>query len=452
MPRLPEDRFRIFVSHKHDDHLLAATFKEALEGLCSRIECFVSGVNISAGADWNREIKSELARSHLLVLLFTRPTHTWDWCLFETGLFTRLDADDISAVVCLFGATTGSPAPLTSLQGVPARPDAVERFLTDLCTSTWQVSDDWRLGALAPRVRAPEITSAAAKIVQAFPEGPKEDTSYYPCHQVVLDVQGIDEIDKGIPESARVVEGVGATSGFTLSLFNLAGGRRTLTWRDLLDAVDGASSGWRQELDRRFVAALNEQLFTPITATLRAWSQGRRDQRILKPMLYRIVREPVGPGTPGAVPERGRPTSVTIVFDPQPAPGRVGGPELNLVRINARFQTEVFEEFLGTVHERSREGRPVFDDIGEALRLVYEEADRYGVFDEGELRRVYGEDFEGKGVGEMGSQWEARLRQLESALIGRDTEAVEVLLAALSEMNRSFSILSTERYLAALRR
>ena len=74
MARLSDDRFRIFVSHKHENHTLAVAFQQALEGLCPMIECFVSGANLSAGTDWNREIRHRLAESHMLVLLFTRPT------------------------------------------------------------------------------------------------------------------------------------------------------------------------------------------------------------------------------------------------------------------------------------------------------------------------------------------------------------------------------------------
>ena len=225
MARIPDDRFRIFVSHKHENHSLAVAFQQAVEALCPKIECFVSGVDISAGADWNREIKTSLAQSHMLVLLFTRPTATWDWCLFETGLFTRSDQDDISAVVCIFDASTTTPSPIAGLQGVPATVEALERFLTDLCRATWRVSDDWRIGALAPQVRATQISKAAARIVEAFPDGVRTESTYHPCHRVVLDLRGLDA-STGIPDAARVVEGPSATTEFTLSLFNLAAGRR----------------------------------------------------------------------------------------------------------------------------------------------------------------------------------------------------------------------------------
>src|SRR6478735_10131196 len=118
--RADDEKFRVFISHKHDDHALAMAVHGALESLSPRIECFVSGADISAGADWNREIKTQLAGSHMLVLLFTWPSSNWDWCLFETGLFARFEADELSAIICIFSPESESPRPLASLQGVPA--------------------------------------------------------------------------------------------------------------------------------------------------------------------------------------------------------------------------------------------------------------------------------------------------------------------------------------------
>jgi TIR domain len=443
----PEEKFRIFVSHKHEDHELAMTVRAALQRLGDgKIECFVSGVDISAGADWNRQIKARLAQSHLLVLLFTSPSQNWDWCLYEAGLFTRFDVEDVSAIVCLFNPETGSPRPLANLQGVAAQPVAVERFLEELCRETWCISDDWRRGALDADVEDELVSSAAAEIVNAFPKARLVERSHYACHRVVLDLQGVDQIGSIIPESARVVEGEGATSGFTLSLFNRADGRRTLTWRDLVEAVDGVDAAWRHQLDRRFVAALNEELFRPISATLRAWNQGRRHQRIFKPVLYRILRAPVADGRD----ERGRPIQLTIVFDPLLEATAMGTSAFNLVRVNARFKVEVFDEFGRMVHSRAADGVDVFADIREAVRVVYEDADRFGLFEERELRRVYGEAYEREHIAAMGEEWEARLERLDAACGGRDADAVETELARLADLNRVFSILSTERYLNLL--
>ena len=77
-----DDVFMVFISHKQDDHALAVEVKKALEDLApcpKQIDCFVSGVDITAGMDWRRAIRSRLAKSHLLMLLFTapdRPVHS----------------------------------------------------------------------------------------------------------------------------------------------------------------------------------------------------------------------------------------------------------------------------------------------------------------------------------------------------------------------------------------
>jgi hypothetical protein len=92
----------------------------------------------------------------------------------------------------------------------------------------------------------------------------------------------------------------------------------------------------------------------------------------------------------------------------------------------------------------------VFVDIGEAVRLVYEEADRFGVFDHAALRRVYGGDYESKGIEAMGQKWLEELEELEKSLEACDTDQVEAHLAELAALNRAFSVASTERYLALL--
>jgi hypothetical protein len=217
--------FTVFISHKHEDHALAVEVKKALEGLArpKLIDCFVSGIDITAGMDWRREIRSVLARSHLLVLLFTAPSKNWDWCLYETGLYTRFERaekNQVSSVVCLFSPGQASPSPIADLQGVPVQADKVRAFLDQFCRKTWSISDDWRQGPLAPDVKAKQLEDAARAIERAFRRS-GSTSIHFPCHRVVLSLSESDKIESGIPESARVVEGPNDTSDYTLSLFNL---------------------------------------------------------------------------------------------------------------------------------------------------------------------------------------------------------------------------------------
>ena len=318
---IANDKFTVFISHKHEDHALAIEVKKAVEGLNPKmIECFVSGVDITAGRDWRREIRSALAKSHLLVLLFTAPSKNWDWCLFETGLYTRFDRTEVRSVACLFTPGEAPPSPLTDLQGVPAEAGKVRDFLEHLCRRTWEVSDDWRRGALAPAIPPKSVKDAACRIAGAFCRSGSAST-YYPCHRLVLSLSERDDITKGIPESARVTLGPNGTSGYTMSLFDLAGGTEVRTWGDLLRAVQGTKAPWRRELDSHFLRALDEQLFPPIRSRMRCGGVSRGEDRVYRVILYSIDRGPaIGQGSVDTGYKNRRPRAVTIVLDPEPLP------------------------------------------------------------------------------------------------------------------------------------
>ena len=317
-----DDVFTVFISHKHDDHALAVEVKKALEDLARpNIDCFVSGIDITAGMDWRREIRNVLARSHLLVLLFTTPSKNWDWCLYETGLYTRFEKaekNEVSSVVCLFNPGQASPSPIADLQGVPAEADNIRGFLDLLCHETWRISDDWRKGALAPDIEPNQMDDAARAIERAFRRSGSTST-YYPCHRVVLSLSESDKIMSGIPESARVMEGPNNTSSYTLSLFDLATGTGKRTWGDLLQTVQGINADWRKELDEHFLLALKGELFWPIKGLMRVGGKSRVEARLYRPILYSIDREPaVGPVSDDSAENHERPRSVTIVFTPEP--------------------------------------------------------------------------------------------------------------------------------------
>ena len=314
------DKLRVFVSHKHDDHALAETVKKTLEGLSGRrIDCFVSGSDLSAGSDWNAEIRSQLAKSHMLILLFTEPSRNWDWCLYEAGLFTSLGVAEEHSVVCLYRPQDDLPSPLKNLQGVPVEADALQRFLSQLCGETWRVAKEWRLGALVPEVLPKSLEGASAAIIEAF--CPKNIEAVpdvdYPCHRLVLDLSAIERIEACIPREALVVEGDGATSNFTLTLFNLARRWLARTWGDLVDAAGDGDTTWLTDLDQHFVAALHEELFLPSTSMIQLWDTWHLHRRTYRAILYQIVREGRPRMVVGSSPARpGRPLQVTILLDP----------------------------------------------------------------------------------------------------------------------------------------
>ena len=313
--------FRIFISHKHDDHDAAERLAEVLGSVDEQIKCFVSGSHLIAGTDWNAAIRTQLMESHLLVLVFTEPSKNWDWCLYEAGLFMSLGNEH--SVVCLNRPDGESPRPLKALQGVQVTVPMVQQFLRQLCTETWRVTQRWRLGALRHNVVEEHLAKFAAQIVDAFPKRqvdavPAVHLTHYPCHRVVLDLHDQPDAYKAIPEGARVIEGEGATSTFTMSLFNLTRGLRSRTWKDLVEATNDPDGQWLIDLNRRYEAAIQERLFSPALITpmplIDAYTGQRR--RSYRPMLYEIQRAPAC--DPGAIsgPESLKPLQLTLVLDP----------------------------------------------------------------------------------------------------------------------------------------
>ena len=302
MPRLQQETFRVFISHKLSDKDLAELVVKELEKLGEgAIDCWMSGQDLSAGVDWNRQTKQNLAESHLLVLLFTTPALNWDWCLFEVGLFTHFEAEDVSSVVCLYDPAGLPPGPLNQVQGVSADVTSMVRlFLEPLCTKPWCMSDDWQRGALVPDVEPELLAAVAERIVAAFAEAidrssveRRTNTYHYrPCHRIVLDLpaDGDHSAWSGIPLDSRVVVGGDDTTSYTLSLFRAQEGPAPRTWHDLVAEVDGVDAAWRIDLDHNFMNCLGQRLWAPSNAVIEAWEPDSDRHRSYHPVLYDVER------------------------------------------------------------------------------------------------------------------------------------------------------------------
>ncbi len=438
MARLQQDHFQIFISHKHDDREVAETIRRELEELSPLIKCWVSGSEIVAASDWRREIHHGLGQSHLLLLLFTTPAHNWDWCLYEVGLFMRFEETAARAVVCLFDPRGESPGPLANVQGVPAEAGRMrDTLLRPLLAETWRVSDDWLKGPLVPEPRDEDIDRAADAIAKAF-AGALGSDAYYPCHRLILDLRDVAvDVDGGIPEKAVVKAGYGATTGYTLSLFGRAEGPSPRTWGDIVHAVGGEHAAWRRKLDQQFAAACREELFDPLIEPFPTWSR----DRLYRPILTQVRRRSGSR----------EPEELTLLLVRDLAPPLVGGPEFNLVRSNARFRSEVFDEYQGDLSAQLAEsGSAVYRAIRGAFERVEREAEALGVFTEAQVRSAYGDDYDPDALQDLGANWTSARRRLYRALDDQDRAATVEQLAQLSDLNRRFMALAVGRYCKVL--
>jgi hypothetical protein len=130
----------IFLSHRHEDSEAISQFRTKLEALSAgRLRFFQSSApgQIQAGEDWRKRIHREIKKSDALILIFTDPSQTWDWCLYEVGLFTDLNKkEEESRIICLCSYEDKPPSPLLSRQFIRANKKAIRGFLTNLFKKT----------------------------------------------------------------------------------------------------------------------------------------------------------------------------------------------------------------------------------------------------------------------------------------------------------------------------
>lgn len=104
-----EEQRMVFVSHKHKDKELAKIVGSLLRTLSGfTIDAFVSSSTDSKGPGFGQniddELKSALAKTGLVVLVYTDPTENWDWCMWECGVATDPnDTTPTNVVVFTFG-------------------------------------------------------------------------------------------------------------------------------------------------------------------------------------------------------------------------------------------------------------------------------------------------------------------------------------------------------------
>jgi hypothetical protein len=98
MSIVPNRQMQIFLSYKTADKAYANDVKEKFERACGRVngEAGARAGRVAVhlfpsieglGGDFSHEIKEALCNSECVILLYTDPSHQWDWQHYETGFF-----------------------------------------------------------------------------------------------------------------------------------------------------------------------------------------------------------------------------------------------------------------------------------------------------------------------------------------------------------------------------
>jgi hypothetical protein len=266
------DIINVFISHNHEDEEAAKTIKNTLTLYgANRLNFFLSE-EITLGEDWFKWIHEHLVTSNVLLLLFTDPSATWDWCLYEAGLFAQLDCSEGEQnrrVLCLHNPKTDPPPQLRHLQTVKVDPPRMKSFLKQLFGTA-------KLTAIEPPINTAfaendeALTHVANDLCAVIAPINPERRYYHPY--LTLRVQSPSGLQSGQIPAETVIDSDRAS----LELFGLderPPGRDHWTWGEVQRHVQRAEDqAWVDELSRTLAAASQGQAIEPIQAAFQAKS------------------------------------------------------------------------------------------------------------------------------------------------------------------------------------
>ena len=440
-------KIRIFISHKDVHRARALDMAERLESAATGgLECFVSGRDIYPGDDWRERIRSELNRSNMLLLLYTEPTEDWSWCLYEAGLYTRLDrVRESPPVVCLYRGAY-RPGPLQNIQGVQVdnRSSLVGFLETLFRTDRYFVRAARKLKlprrALQPGISPEEIERLAEAIEAQF----RPSSVKHPGYRVLLNFRP-DSDSNGLAREAIVTSDEKTLN----NVFGRSEAEHThTTWGELVDSLERGDRPvrWCRELNEAYTLSRAHRSIGSITTTFRGY-----DGRLYIPEIYEIRRR--GDGS----------MLVILVFDVLDGPSVVGDEVFNLIRVNFRVRDEVLSPFAGQLAARIRDHGEhmsadqakalVFRNLVEALRLIEHEAESHGFFDDAKLAKAFGDNRERlEDLTADRKRWRSLRAKLEDIGRREDVPEAEGILDEMRHLNWRFSIAASESHQAWLDR
>lgn len=267
------DKTKIFISRKDEDWQIAEQIREklALYG-GERLELYTAN-DIPAGADWFNWIRTRLVDTDLVILLFVDPSSTWDWCLYEVGLFTPLSETERGAVICFHAPRARPPAPLRHLQAVPGEEKKMRGFLKTFFGTTDIPGVDSIINKAFSQ-NEEEISALSTFVCEQI--RPKTPNVVYHNRFLNITVDPTRLQPTKIPADCEVV-----SDRISLEIFDLQEtppdpGGDTWKWGDIEQwASTNGDSAWIEEVAQSVYWATQGKVQRPLAATFTSQTTGR---------------------------------------------------------------------------------------------------------------------------------------------------------------------------------
>jgi hypothetical protein len=425
----------IFISHKHDDAVAAMAVKDNIGRYSGdQIDIFLSSTDIPAGTEWLPFIREKLAQSNLLLLLFTDSTKAWDWCLYEAGMFTRLEGDYYKKVICIHDPQSKPPKPLQHLQAVPATVDGLSKFFHDLFCETTLTQLDRPLNSYLCK-RQEVLRESAEELAKALTSKSSPLPPIFFGEYLSLRVADPTTILESLIPGDATVE----ASQRCLELFDKEAPPPKLkswSWKDLeQEAKKNKDQRWIRELAKAIYRASRGNLVESIQATFCARRGGK---------TYRPILSGAEWGTDGSITFR-------VLFEEDVSWRLDDIPEQIAVLLTAqtmsiRFRYEVLKKFLPRLDDIESESaaQAACDEIRQTMQSIEEEAHSRGLLDKDTLMAAFRDDRQT--IGRMFEAWYEIKKDLFDACDKGNVTELKRCFQQLIAINSQFIPLAAKTY------
>lgn len=439
----------VFISHRaKQDQEVASTIRDKLRILSHRkIESFLCE-KMRGGEDWYEWVENNIAKSRLLLLLYTDDEMDLRWCLYEAGLF-RGSRSDNQHLICLKNTNIPKPPnPLQRFQAYNADEEGLNKFLTDLLYRG-SFSDGVAINPDLLTDDSAELARAVKDIEFLFGERQIQREYFRKRLEIhVSDSESKDDThEKREDPKAPNVDGLQLIDAeieageLTRDLLGLPNG--DLTWRDVYIQLNEKGHRWIHEVNEA-VRAVRET--KAIGQMLTSFDAGTG--RICLPLLSRVEHV------------KNRPKLLSVIFveteiieKEGELADKLGAPEplltiVNLLNLARRFRWNILEHFISKLDHpnvQDNELEDLLGDLVESLTRLEKEAEDKGYLrieavalalpeiPRETIKNIFGDFYSDRTV-------------LMDAISNRKKEEVVSCLKNLRTVNKKFLLLGLSEY------
>jgi hypothetical protein len=428
---MPEEKVKIFISHKHEDEYTALCIRDVLKGLddpkSPRINFFLSE-EILGGEDWYKWVKTRLVEANLLLLLFTDSSRSWDWCLYEAGLFDRLTDEHARRIICLHSQSIDPPKPLKHLQAFSAKPERIRRFLEQLFIGRDLLGVTTPLAGWLERV--PDQLDQLAERISLLIDRVPEKTKYFNKYFFIKVRDPATLTEDWIPPDATVT----ATEE-TFAIFDKQGG--PWPWQDIEEkARRNEDQRWLKELARAIYSASKGDIPKPIQAIFHSL----RDAKQYIPFLYRVDKMPNGSFAFKVL------LHEDVSWQLEEVPKKIRSLATSLL-MGTRFRYELIEKY----RDKFRNGynpetlERYCTEIRQIIIQIECEAASRGLLERYNLVESFN-DSDREAVDGMYETWYELREQLMKGIDTKDQAIIHATLQELGKINKHYLEIASKRY------